>query len=299
MRANEDHPDNNLNKTYYRDQINKVANAIKEIITSLKKQNQHTEKVSKQEFESKPEYQKNLRTKIIAGSLILFVLIALGYFFLPELLQSTEKLEKSVAVLPFDNLSNDPDQEYFSDGMVDAILDHLFKVGELKVISRTSSMRYKNTKLTLKEIAHELDVSALLEGSVQKIGNKVRITTQLIDPKTGFHLWSETYDRDLSDVLSIQSEVALNVARALKAKLNSGEIDLIQSTIPTTSQLAYDFYLKGNDYFSKLKYLTALDMYSNAIKEDSLFTAAYANRAKVHLNIFWNKEDDGWQGSMA
>ena len=165
------------NKTYYRDQINKTANAVKEIIASLKKQNQHAEEVTKQEFELKPAYQKNSRTKIIAGSLILFVLIALGYFFLPKLLKSSEKLDKSVAVLPFTNLSNDPEQEYFSDGMVDAILDHLFKIGDLKVIARTSTMRYKNTNLTLKEIAHELNVSALLEGSVQRIGNKVRITT--------------------------------------------------------------------------------------------------------------------------
>ncbi len=136
---------------------------------------------------------------------------------------STLNVEKSIAVLPFLNLSNDPEQEYFSDGMVDEILDRLFKVGELKVISRTSSMRYKNTKLTLKEIAHELDVSAILEGSVQKIGKNVRITVQLIDTKTDSHLWSEIYDRELSDVFAIQSEVAQNVARALKATITSKE----------------------------------------------------------------------------
>jgi len=295
LRANEDHPHNNLNKTYYRDQINKVANAVKEIIAALKKQSQHSEVVSKQEFEAKPVIQKDLRTKIITGSLTLLVLIVLGYFFLPKLLKSTDKLDKSVAVLPFTNLSNDPEQEYFSDGMVDAILDHLFKIGELKVIARTSSMRYKNTKLTLKEIAHELDVSALLEGSVQKSGNKVRITTQLIDPKTGFHLWSETFDRDLSDVFSIQSEVAQNVAKGLKATLTAKETSMIQNALDTTNQMAYDFYLKGKDYFSRFENLLALEMYSKAIEKDSLFTAAYAQRAKTHLYIFWNK-DQGWEG---
>jgi hypothetical protein len=141
LKADEDHPYDNLNKTYYRDQINKVALAIKEIITALKNESQHTEKASKHESELKPVSKKNLNTKIISGILILLLLIVLGYFFLPKLLKSTEKLDKSVAVLPFTNLSNDPEQEYFSDGMVDAILDHLYKVGDLKVIARTSTMR--------------------------------------------------------------------------------------------------------------------------------------------------------------
>jgi TolB-like protein len=222
-------------------------------------------------------------------------LIVLGYMFIPKLFESSGSIEKSIAVLPFVNLSNDPEQEYFSDGMVDEILDRLFKVGDLKVIARTSSMRYKNTKLTLKEIAAELGVSALLEGSVQKLGNKVRITAQLIDPKTGFHIWSETYDKDLSDVFSIQSEVAQNVARELKAKLTSKETQLIQNAPLTTNQLAYDFYLKGNDYWSKFETLLALDMYSKAIQEDSLFAAAYAQRAKIHLFFKWGKLE-GWQG---
>ena len=113
-------------------------------------------------------------------------------------------------------------------------------------------MRYKNTQLSLKEIAHELGVSAILEGSVQKIGNNVRITVQLIDTKTDTHLWSETYDRDLSDIFSIQSEVAQNVARELKVTLTSKETtsDSECNNLPPI-RLAYDFYLKGNDYWSK------------------------------------------------
>jgi len=290
-----DNPDKNLNKTYYPDQINKVANAVKEIITAIKKPNQQDRGISREVSKPKPESPKKLKSKIIIASLLVLVLLALGYFFIPKLFKSSKPVEKSVAVLPFVNLSNDPEQEYFSDGMVDEILDHLFKVGDLKVISRTSSMRYKNTKLTLKEIAHELGVSALLEGSVQKIGNKVRITTQLIDPKTGFHLWSEKYDRDLSDIFLIQSEVAQNVARKLKATLTSKETQLIQNAPLTTNQLAYDFYLKGNDYFSKDENSLALDMYSKAIQEDSLFTAAYAQRAEVNLFVYWKKLE-GWEG---
>jgi TolB-like protein len=285
----------NLNHTFYRDQINKVANAVKEIITAIKRDTQQHGEIPKKVVDSKPESPKKLKPKIIIPSVIVLALIVLGYFFIPKLFKSSELVEKSVAVLPFVNLSNDPEQEYFSDGMVDAILDHLFKVGDLKVISRTSSMRYKNTKLTLKEIARELGVSTLLEGSVQKIGNKVRITAQLIDPKTGFHLLSETYDKDLSDVFSILSEVSQNVALKLKATLTSKETQLIQKTPPTTSQLAYDFYLKGNDYRSKDENSLALDMYSKAIKEDSLFTAAYAQRAEVNLFVYWKKLE-GWEG---
>ncbi len=203
--------------------------------------------------------------------------------------------DKSVAILPFSNLSNDPEQEYFSDGMVDAILDHLFKVGDLKVISRTSSMRYKNTDLSLKQIANELGVSSILEGSVQKFGNNIRITVQLIDTKTDTHLWSETYDKDLSDVFLIQSEVAQNIARELKATLTSRETGLIQNAPITNNQLAYDFYLKGNDYLSKVERSLAIDMYSKAIQEDSLFISAYARRAQVHMLIYWVKRE-GWQG---
>jgi TolB-like protein len=291
LKPNDDGKEN-LNKTHYVNQVNKVANAVKEIISALKKQNLHPEEVLKQDIEAKSANQKNLRAKVVVGTLILLTLIALGYFFIPKMIKSSTPLEKSVAVIPFTNLSNDPEQEYFSDGMVDAILDNLFKVGELKVISRTSIMRYKKTQLSLKQIAHELGVSAILEGSVQKIGNKVRITAQLIDTKSDTHLWSETYNRDLADIFSIYSEVAQNIAKALKVTLTSKETDLIQSAPLSTNQLAYDFYLKGNKYWSRFNISLALDMYSKAIEEDPSFAAAYAKRALVHLYSWWTKREN-------
>jgi TolB-like protein len=239
------------------------------------------------------------RLILLFSGLLLVCVIIIVVLFVFNIIgggRQTEAPEKSIAVLPFVNLSNDPEQEYFSNGMVDAILDHLFKVGDLKVISRTSTMKYKDTELTLKEIARELGVSAILEGSVQKIGNNVRIMTQLIDAKSDAHLWSETYDRNLSDVFSIQSEVAQNVARELKATLTSRETELIQKAPYTTNQLAYDFYLKGNDYWSKYNDTLALDMYTKAIQEDSLFAAAYARRAMMHLFIYWNRSTpEDWQ----
>jgi len=242
----------------------------------------------------KPKKKLILLLSGIFVVVVIFIVILFVFNIIGEKKQ-VENFEKSVAVLPFVNLSNDPEQEYFSDGMVDEILDNLFKVGELKVISRTSSMRYKDTKLTLKEIARELGVSAILEGSVRKIGNNVRITAQLIDTQTDTHLWSETYERDLSDVFSIQSEVAKNVALALKATLTSKETNLINKTPLTTNQLAYDFYLKGNDYSTRLEKRLAIDMFSKAIREDSLFTAAYAQRAINHIYIYWEKYQ-GFEG---
>jgi len=198
----------------------------------------------------------------------------------------TTAMGKSIAVLPFTNLSNDPDQDYFSDGMMEEILDRLFKIGDLKVISRTSSMRYRNTDKSIKEIAGELGVACILEGSVRRIGNNVRMTVQLIDAKTDAHLWSEIFDCDLSDlsnIFSIQSEVAQSVARELKAVLSPREIDLIEK-IPTKNSEAYEAFLKGRFYLYKLTrndVETANKYYEMAIEKDPEFAAAYAGIAYV------------------
>jgi hypothetical protein len=125
LRSKEDNPNDNLNKTFYRDQINKVANAIKEIITALKKQSQHPDEVSKQGFEAKSAHQKNQRTKIIAGFIIALALVVLGFLSIPKLFKSKGELEKSIAVLPFKLLSDEPDKQYLADGMMDAITLHL------------------------------------------------------------------------------------------------------------------------------------------------------------------------------
>ena len=240
----------NLNKTKYRNQINKVANAIKEVITAIEQHEQTHEEVQKEASKPISVPGKSNRTAILTGSLIVLALIILGLFFIPKLFKPEMELDKSIAVLPFTNLSNDPEQEYFSDGIVETILSHLFKVGELKVISSTSTKRYKNTELSLKEIARELGVSSILEGSVQRIGNNVRITTQLIEAKTDIHLWSETYDRDITDIFSIQTEVAQNVARELKATLTSDAKAQIEKS-QTKNPEAYNLYLQGRFFWYK------------------------------------------------
>jgi TolB-like protein len=287
-----DNSNKNFNKTFYRDQINKVANAVKEIITSAKKQDQHLEETSKQDFEVNQAHQKNRRTKIIAGTIIALALIILGIFFIPKLFRPEEKLEKSIAVIPFRNLSNDPEQEYFSDGVVEAILNYLSKVGELKVISSTSTKRYRDTELSIKEIARELGVASILEGSVQKIGNNVRITVQLIEAKTDVHLWSEIYDKDISDIFAIQSEVAQNVAKELNATLTSVEKEQINK-YQTENPEAYNSYSQGRFFIQKRTnegFRKSVEYFNKAIAEDPNYALGYAGLADAYFLLAWNNQ---------
>jgi TolB-like protein len=189
----------------------------------------------------------------------------------------------SIAVLPFTSLNNDPDQEYFSYGLVEEILDRLCRIGKLKVISHTSSSRFKNTNMSLKEIARQLNASAILEGSVQKQGDNVHITVQLIDAKTDTHLWSKKFANNLTDIFSIYSEVAQAVAGELHAGITKEEKHLLEK-VPTTDMAAYDAYLLGRFYWSKLtsKDLeTAMQYFELAKERDPEFTLAYVGIASV------------------
>ena len=245
--------------------------------------------------------RKNKWKRVIVPVAILTVILLIVFLTAPQLLKqrvslSTRPMNKSVAVLPFENLSGDPEQEYFTDGMMDEILDRLFKIGDLKVISRTSSMHYKNTDLSLKEIARELGVSAILEGSVRKAGNMVRITVQLIDAGTDTHLWSEVYDGDLSDlsrIFIIQSEVARSVARELKAVISPQEIKLIEK-IPDIDIAVYDEYLKARSYwtdFTRESLFKAIEYLNSAINKNPDWAPLYAGRAEVWIWI----QQAGWE----
>ncbi len=288
----EDDEKKNLNNTIYRNQINKVANAVKEIITALKKHDQQIGEGSKEVTKTKNRKPKNLKARFTIATFLVLALIVLAYILIPKMFKTTEPVDKSIAVLPFTNLSNDPEQEYFSDGIVEAILDHLFKVGELKVTSGTSTKKYKNTKLSVKEIARELGVSSILEGSVQKVGNNVRITTQLIDAITDVHLWSETYDRNISDIFSIQSEVAQNVARELKATLTSEEKGKIEKN-QTNNPEAYNLYLQGRFCWNKRTkegLIKSVEYFEKAIATDQNYALAYAGLADAYfIQAYW-----GW-----
>ena len=158
--------------------------------------------------------------------------------------------EKSIAVLPFENLSEEKSNAYFADGIQDEILTRLSKIADLKVISRTSTQRYKHTSQSPSEIAHQLGVANLLEGSVQKTNDQVRVNVQLIRAANDSHLWAETFDRKLTDIFSVESEVAKAIADQLRAKLTGQEEQVIAAR-PTDNPEAYDAYLRGLAYTLK------------------------------------------------
>src|SRR5881275_591375 len=194
--------------------------------------------------------------------------------------------EKSVAVLPFENFSDDKENAYFADGIQDEILTDLAKVADLKVISRTSVMQYKNAiNRNLREIAQQLGVAHVLEGSVQRTGNLVRVTAQLIDARTDMHLWAERYDRDLADVFAIQSEIAKTIADHLQAKISPSEKAAIEKP-PTTDLEAYDAYLHGLAYTLKTgnnpaNALAAQKYLREAVRLDPKFALAWALLSNV------------------
>src|SRR5207248_9552827 len=158
--------------------------------------------------------------------------------------------EKSIAVLPFGNLSRDPDNAYFADGIQDEILTRLSKIADLKVISRTSTQHYKSAPENLPEIARQLGVAHILEGSVQKSADAVRVNVQLIKAANDSHLWSDTFDRKLTDIFSVESEVSKAIADQLRAKLTGQEEEVIAAK-PTDNPQAYDAYLRGLAYTLK------------------------------------------------
>jgi TolB-like protein/Flp pilus assembly protein TadD len=198
--------------------------------------------------------------------------------------------DKSIAVLPFVNMSNSQDDEYFSDGVTDDIITHLTKIGALKVISRTSTILYKDSPKSLRIIANELGVSNILEGSVRRAGDKVRITSQLIDARTDEHLWAETYDRDLTDIFTIQSDVALNIATALKAVL-SPEVTARIERRPTESTEAYDYYLRAHEYerqsSERKTFEFGIGLHKKAIAVDPNFAQAHARLGYNHAAMYW------------
>ncbi|MGH8029927.1 MAG: hypothetical protein ACREO3_08340, partial [Arenimonas sp.] len=200
--------------------------------------------------------------------------------------------EKSIAVLPFANLSSDKDNAYFADGIQDEILTRLAKIGDLKVISRTSTQRYASSPDNLTEIARQLGVANILEGSVQKVGNSVRINVQLIHAESDTHLWAEIYDRKLEDVFSIQSEVAGAIAQALQAKLTQAEQREV-ALEPTKNPAAYDAYLRGLSIESRAVYsmdlnLQARDQYLEATRLDPGFVEAWTHLVTVRSFLYYN-----------
>jgi len=212
----------------------------------------------------------------------------------PTVPASRDVRDKSIAVLPFTNMSEDKDSGFFADGVHEDILTNLALIRELRVVSRTSVMPYRTTTKSMKQIAAELGVTYILEGSVRRAGNKVRVTGQLIHAATDEHVWAQTYDRDLTDIFAIQSELSRQIAGALKAALSPEEKIFIART-PTTNPAAYDAYLQGRDTRNRAPTASrpALDraeqLFSRAAELDPNFAAAWGELAVVHaLKVFWD-----------
>jgi serine/threonine-protein kinase len=283
-----DNPDKNLNKTYYRDQINKVANAVKEIITALKKHSRQDGEIPKEVFKPKPEKPKKLNPQIVIASFVVLALIVLGYLFIPKLFKSSEPVEISIAVLPFENMSNDPEQEFFSEGISEEIINMLAQVPGLQVAGRTSSFTFKGKNQDLRTIGEKLNVNYILEGSIRKSENKIRITAQLIKVTDGYHIWSEKYDRPLEDIFDIQDEISLAILNAIKIKLFGVAKEVLIKKY-TDNPEAYQLYLQGRFYYNKYTvdgFNKAIDYYNAAIKIEPDYALAYAGIATSYMALW-------------
>jgi TolB-like protein/class 3 adenylate cyclase/Tfp pilus assembly protein PilF len=202
--------------------------------------------------------------------------------------------EKSIAVLPFENLSSDKENAYFAEGIQDEILTRLAKIGALKVISRSSTKQYQSKPGNLREIAQQLGVANILEGSVQKAGTAVHVNVQLVKAMTDDHLWAESYDRTLENIFGVEGEIAQAVAEALKAKLSGAEEKLLAEK-PTTNAVAYDAYLRGQAAFARVAtpetQKAAVSSFEEAVRLDPQFAVAWAALSRIHSRIFFNGND--------
>ncbi len=213
-----------------------------------------------------------------------------GFFLLPR---AEARVEKSIAVLPFENFSTNPENAHFADGIQDDILTNLAKIGDLKVISRTSVMGYRGNTKNVREIGKALDVGAVLEGSVRRDGNRVRVSVQLIDTENDRHLWAEDYDRELTDVFALQTDLAQNIARELHAQLSPTERALVTKK-PTENGEAYLAFVEANNLHAQLdnaeKLRQAQQLYERALELDPKFARAEANLSTLQ-SWFYHSSD--------
>src|SRR5213595_3801844 len=234
--------------------------------------------------------RRNLILLIATG---LIISAAAGFFLLPR--ASARRIDKSIAVLPFQNLSDEKENAYFADGMQDDIVTNLSKIRDLKVISRTSVMSYRGEGMrNAREIGKALGVAALLEGSVRRIGNRVRVNVQLINAGNDEHIWAEDYDRDLTDVFAIQSDLAQKIVSALQAKLSPNEKEQLDRQ-PTKDPNAYLLFIQAHNYANRPDHLRddslkAEELFEQAIKLDPKFAAAFAGLSMVESWIYHSFE---------
>src|SRR5262245_30032724 len=233
--------------------------------------------------------QRNPSSALLAASLVALAAAAAWIIWKSEFIG--QPVTTGIAVLPFENLSPDPDNAYFANGVQDEILTRLASLAALKVISRTSVMQYKSgAARDLRKIGHQLGVARVVEGSVQRAGNRVRVNAQLIDVSTNRELWGQSYDRDLADVFAIQSEIATSIAHQLQASLSAREKTAIEQA-PTNNITAFELYARAEDLIAindtKANLLQAADLLNQAVARDPSFFKAYCLLAATHDRVYF------------
>ena len=242
--------------------------------------------------EIKSQFIKEEKLKNVSQPVRMYQVLFAGSEIIEEEKLTVPSIEKSIAVLPFANMSSDPEQEFFSDGISEEIINVLAQVPGLKVIGRTSSFAFKGKNIDLKVIGQQLNVTHLLEGSVRKSGNKLRVTAQLISVADGFHLYSEKFDRELEDVFAIQDELSLAILNAIKIKLFSAEKEAVLKKY-TDNVEAYQLYLQGRFHLNKFTpdgFMKAIEYFDKAIAMDPAYAIAFADKAFCYMNL----SDFGW-----
>ncbi|HEX2976034.1 MAG TPA: hypothetical protein VHO68_08850 [Bacteroidales bacterium] len=297
LRATEDHPRDNLNKTYYRDQINKVANAVKEIISALKKSSADPAAGNRTITDNRKPRQKSRvhRGLYLASSLMVPIIVLVVLFSSGRLTRAP--LEKSIAVLPFRNDNPGDSNAYFSNIIMEEILNNLQKIKDVRIISRTSVEQYRNTSKSIPQIARELGVNYIVEGSGQRHSKLVRVNVQLIRAKKEGYIWGRIYEQSIeatNDIIRIQSAIAQDIVKELEGTITPQEKQLIEK-IPTTNLTAYDFYQKGKEALTRF-WIDITDkeslekagiLFKKALNYDPSFAEAIAGQAEV----LWNYRD--------
>jgi adenylate cyclase len=242
----------------------------------------HNNLANKQDV--KTHFVKEEHLKNVSRPVRLYQVLMEGSEIVAHVTSAAPTVVNSIAVLPFVNMSNDPEQEYFCDGISEEIINTLAQLNNLRVIARTSVFSFKGKNLDVREIGKTLDVMTLLEGSVRKSGNRLRITTKLVRVSDGSHLWTNRYNRELEDIFSIQEDIATNVATELKGFLTSNEKEVIRPQ--KTVIEAYEYFLKGRESFHQLDLGESKIMFNKAIEIDPSYAPAYAGLSNVHSYIY-------------
>ncbi|HCW09375.1 MAG TPA: hypothetical protein DGG95_18625 [Cytophagales bacterium] len=281
-----DKREDNSNKTFYRDQINKVARSVKDLVSAMQKPSVAT--IAANSADRAIATSKRKRIAVNAAGILAISIVAFSFFYFFGFGRRMDpKIDKSIAVLPFVDMSPGKDQEYLGDGIAEDIITALSRIKGLKVIGRTSSFQFKGEKTDLRDVGEKLNVFNVLEGSVMKSGNKIRITAQLINVSDGVQIWSERFDREMDDIFAIHDEISKAISDKMKISLMGNHTQSDRK--PTSSTEAFENCLRGNQILRPGKGNEAMPFFKKAIQLDSSYADAYTGLA---WSYFFSREGD-------